>query len=105
MSIFFVLSWVGWTIEVLFAILCIASGLYYIAETIEEYTESSRKIMQFMCFAVLAFTVLLWFLDGIPVTMMLMGLFANSCKNFTEKKNRNFYKLSTLFVRHALESH
>ena len=92
MSIFFVLSWVGWTIEVLFAILCIASGLYYIAETIEEYTESSRKIMQFMCFAVLAFTVLLWFLDGIPVTMMLMGLFANSCKNFTEKKNRNFYK-------------
>lgn len=78
MSIFYVLSWLGWGIEIIFAILCIAAGLYYIAETIEEYTESSRKIMQTMCFGVFVLTILLWFLDGIPLFMMLTGIFANS---------------------------
>ena len=52
-KMFYLISWISWTIHVLFAILCIAAGLYYIAETIEEYTIYSKQVMQWMILAVL----------------------------------------------------
>lgn len=74
---FYLISWIAWTIHVLFIILCIAAGLYYIAETIEEYTIYSKQIMQYMIMAVLVILVICFFQESLPISMFLSAFSAN----------------------------
>ena len=45
MLLMILLSWVGMVIVALFATLCIAAGLFYLAELVEEYTVMTRKFL------------------------------------------------------------
>ena len=74
---FYLISWISWTIHILFAILCIAAGLYYIAETIEEYTIYSKQIMQYMITSVLIILIICYFYESLPIAMFLSAFIAN----------------------------
>lgn len=71
------MGWLAYVVQICFAILCLAAGLYYIAETIEEYTQASKKVMMYMVYLVVILLCALWLGDGIPIGMFLSGLMAN----------------------------
>ena len=77
MSVFYWIGWLAYVVQICFGILCLAAGLYYVAETIEEYTSSSKKTMHYMTCSVIIILTLLWVIDGLPITMYLSGLVAN----------------------------
>ena len=74
---FSIIGWLAFIIHLLFALLCIAAGLYYIAETIEEYTTYSKKIMQKMTLGVLAILTITLFTEKLPWTMFIICFIAN----------------------------
>jgi len=45
-----VLSWFSFIFLGLFATLCLAAGLLYLAELVEEYTVATKSILQTMVF-------------------------------------------------------
>lgn len=54
-----------------------ASGLYYLAELVEEYTVASRKIISTLIILTILIHVLLLIFDQLPWTMVLSGLAAH----------------------------
>ena len=58
--------------------MCAACGLYYLAELVEEYTSTMRRIMYVSCFAVLAAHVLFIF-EGLPLSALGVGLATHAC--------------------------
>lgn len=44
----YVLSYISLVVHVCFATVSFAAGLYYISELVEEYTETSKKIIKYL---------------------------------------------------------
>lgn len=74
---FYLISWLAWVIHLLFGILCIAAGLYYIAEMIEEYTIYSKQVMQYMIMTVLGILLITFFTEKLPISLFLTCVIAN----------------------------
>lgn len=64
-------------LQILFVTLAIAAALYYLAELIEEYTVTTRNVLQIMLTASCIILVGLWVFEGFPFTMIAVGLFTN----------------------------
>merc|ERR1711937_943573 len=77
MFFIYVLSWISFILQLIFATLSIAAGLYYVAEIIEEFTAVTEKIIWWMIVIVSGFFAGLWILEGFPITMIGVGLFSN----------------------------
>ncbi|KAH6559905.1 hypothetical protein BASA50_008994 [Batrachochytrium salamandrivorans] len=69
-----ILAVVGSLLCLVFVILCLASGLYFFAEFIEENTVLSKKIIGYMIWVCVGSHILLFFTDGFPWTRVLFSL-------------------------------
>ncbi|KAL3230972.1 Protein SVP26 [Nakaseomyces bracarensis] len=57
-----------------FLTLSIASGLYYISEIVEEYSEPTRRFLNRAIYVIIATLVLLWALDGLPLKLVALSI-------------------------------
>ena len=53
---------------------CVASGLYYLSELVEEHTVLAKKFITREIYAVIAFQALLWFVDGYPALLSILSV-------------------------------
>ena len=56
-----------------------ATGLYYLAELIEEYTKLAKRIITYTIQAILVLHILLFVIDRLPAKCIAAGLAANAC--------------------------
>ena len=56
-----------------------ATGLYYLAELVEEYTKLAKKIITYSTQAVLVLHVLVLVIDRLPVKCVAAGIAAHLC--------------------------
>eukprot|EP01102_Stenamoeba_stenopodia_P003034 TRINITY_DN12963_c0_g1_i1.p1 TRINITY_DN12963_c0_g1~~TRINITY_DN12963_c0_g1_i1.p1 ORF type:complete len:210 (-),score=21.47 TRINITY_DN12963_c0_g1_i1:26-655(-) len=59
------------------ATICLACGLYYLAELVEEYTIMTKKILRNTIFAVLALHFLIAIFENLPWSHLLLGIVAH----------------------------
>ncbi|XP_017473216.1 PREDICTED: protein TEX261 [Rhagoletis zephyria] len=78
MSFLYILSWIALVIHIVFITVSIAAGLYYIAELVEEYTQTARKLITFMISATVFVYILFIFCDNLPWSMILCGFAAQA---------------------------
>merc|ERR1712146_320408 len=72
------LSWLGFIFIAVFVTLCLAAGLLYLAEVVEEYTVATRRLLHQAIFVVVALQLLLGFFSSIPLwPMTLVGTAAH----------------------------
>jgi len=69
-----VLSWLALLIQLIFVILAVASGLYYLAELVEEYTVLAAKVIKCIIIATFVVYVLLLLFDDLPYSLIICGL-------------------------------
>lgn len=60
-------------------LLVAATGLYYLAELVEEYTKLAKRIITYVTQAVLVLHVLVLVVDRLPVRCVVAGMAAHSC--------------------------
>jgi hypothetical protein len=53
---------------------CIASGLYYLSELVEEHTVFAKKLLTRLIYMVIGIQTLLCLIDGFPFTLSLLGI-------------------------------
>lgn len=69
--------WVSYVFLFVFITLCLACGLYYIAEVVEEYSVWAKRVIRYAIFGVLAIHVLLLLFEDLPVLYLLIGLLSH----------------------------
>eukprot|EP01135_Chromosphaera_perkinsii_P008768 Nk52_evm1s1448 gene=Nk52_evmTU1s1448 len=77
MFILSVLSIISMIILFVFVTLCLACGLYYLAEITEEYSHSTRDIIQASLIFSVACNIFLVLFDGFPVALAVVGIIAH----------------------------
>ncbi|OQR80243.1 protein TEX261 [Tropilaelaps mercedesae] len=70
----YVLSWFATALQLCFVVLCIASGLYYLAEIVEEFTAATARVIRYMIFSTIIIYLCLLVFEDFPMTMLLSGL-------------------------------
>uniref|UniRef100_A0A8C4QYB7 Protein TEX261 n=1 Tax=Eptatretus burgeri TaxID=7764 RepID=A0A8C4QYB7_EPTBU len=73
----YVLSWLALCLQVAFATLAIAAGLYYLAELIEEFTVLTSRIIKYLLWFSTVVYLGLFFFEKFPVVLIAVGLFSN----------------------------
>ncbi|XP_020716697.1 protein TEX261 isoform X2 [Ceratitis capitata] len=76
MSFLYILSWVSLLIHIVFVLISIAAGLYYMAEIVEEYTQAASKLIRMMISATVFVYIMFIFFDNLPWKMILCGFAA-----------------------------
>lgn len=74
-----VIVYSGGYIFLVFLSVCLATGLYYLAELVEEYTKLAKKIITYTTQAVLVLHVLVLVIDRLPVKCVAAGIAAHLC--------------------------
>ena len=69
-----ILSWIALLVQISLFALCIAAGLYYLAELVEEYTLMTKRLIKYLIFVVSAVYLGLILFEGLPWRMTLTGL-------------------------------
>eukprot|EP00898_Chlorokybus_atmophyticus_P003788 jgi/Chlat1/440/Chrsp103S01019 len=67
----------GGYVFLVFIAICLATGLYYMAEVVEEYTKLTKKVISYAIQAVLVLHVLIWVVDRLPAIPVLTGMGAH----------------------------
>eukprot|EP00959_Pyramimonas_sp_CCMP1952_P032726 686362-Pyramimonas_sp.AAC.1 len=83
----------GYTFLVFLAI-CLATGLYYLAELVEEYTTFTKKVIQYAVYAIAGLHVLLFIVDRQPFLCVASGIAAHGAY-FTLLKKFPFISLTS----------
>jgi len=90
----YILSWIAMIIQICFATLAIAAGLFYLAELVEEYTVLSAKIIRYILwgttltlFGLLVFENMPWSLIG--------GCIVSNVTYYFEMKTFPFIQLTS----------
>ncbi|XP_066145492.1 protein TEX261 [Euwallacea fornicatus] len=65
--------------QVVFITVSIASGLYYIAELVEEYSSIAKKVIWWMNVTVTSLYICLWLFENFPTVMIICGILAQVC--------------------------
>jgi hypothetical protein len=73
----FLMKWSSYAILFAFATVSLASGLYYLAELVEEYERLTRKIIKYAIWSVLAVHLLVWLLEGYPFIYICIGMLSH----------------------------
>jgi len=74
MMITTLILWISYFMVTLFSVLCLATGLYYLAEVVEEYAVISRKLIKYSIFAVVGIHLLMFFFEVFPWMYISVGL-------------------------------
>ena len=61
-----------------FCTLCVACGLYYLAELVEEYTSLAKRVLRDLILFVLVLHVLLAVFDDFPLPLIVLGLVSHA---------------------------
>ncbi|XP_024375091.1 uncharacterized protein [Physcomitrium patens] len=69
-----VVVYAGAYLFVLFFAVCLATGLYYLAELVEEYTRLTRKVISYVIKFVIALHVILLVVDRLPMISIGVGI-------------------------------
>jgi len=69
--------YVGGYLSLLLAAVCLATGLYYVAELVEEYTRLAKRVITYALRAVLALHLVLLLFDRQPLSCVLVGAAAH----------------------------
>ena len=78
MEIATLVVWAGGYMSLVFVAVCLATGLYYLAELVEEYTVLTKKLLGWAVAAELALYSLLLLWDGLPPLACASGLLAHA---------------------------
>lgn len=77
--VFNAVVYVAGYIFLLFVAVCLASGLYYLCEVVEEHTVLTRRILTASTMLVLVVHVLFACFESLPLTALGVGLAAHGC--------------------------
>eukprot|EP00899_Mesostigma_viride_P029458 jgi/Mesvir1/9698/Mv12176-RA.1 len=72
-----VVVYAGGYVFLVFIAVCLATGLYYIAELVEEYTKLTKKVIQHVIQGIVALQVLLLLFDRLPLLCIAVGVSAH----------------------------
>lgn len=61
-----------------FLFICLAAGLYYVAELVEEYTVLAKKVITTIILIVVFIYILFIFFDNLPWSMVICGIIAQA---------------------------
>lgn len=70
------LSWLSTILHICLLTLCIAAGLYYLAELVEEYTVMTKRLIKYLIVSVSCVYGGLFLFESLPLSMTLTGLFS-----------------------------
>ena len=62
----------------MFCTLCVACGLYYLAELVEEYSSLAKRVLRDLILFVLVLHLLLAIIDNFPVHLIILGLVSHA---------------------------
>jgi len=77
MLFFVLLTYISVYMAMAFAALCLATGLYYVAELAEEYSVLTKKILEYTVFVVVGAHVFLWVFDRFPLKYVIAGIISH----------------------------
>ena len=77
--VFNAVVYVAGYIFLLFVAVCLASGLYYLCEVVEEHTVLTRRILTASTMLVLVVHVLFACFESLPLAALGVGLAAHGC--------------------------
>ena len=69
-----ILSWLAMLVQICLLTLCIAAGLYYLAELVEEYTVMTKRVIKYLIVFVSCIYVGLIIFEGLPLKMTFTGI-------------------------------
>jgi len=75
--VFTAISYVSSYLAVVFALLCLAMGVIYVSELMEEYPTLSKQCLRYTIYIVNLVHILLWLCDGFPFFHCLAGFIAH----------------------------
>jgi len=84
------LVWVSYGFYCVFGALCLATGLYIVAEFVEEHTKLTRRILRWVIICVFALRILLWITERFSFVNTLAGELALGCYYTLIQKNFPF---------------
>eukprot|EP01118_Nematostelium_gracile_P012635 TRINITY_DN4645_c0_g1_i1.p1 TRINITY_DN4645_c0_g1~~TRINITY_DN4645_c0_g1_i1.p1 ORF type:complete len:212 (-),score=33.82 TRINITY_DN4645_c0_g1_i1:10-645(-) len=76
-----------------FSTICLACGLYYVAEIAEEHTAIARRIIRYMIMTIIGLHCLLLFFEDLPLTHVAFGLISH-CTYYLLLKDFPFIEFS-----------
>eukprot|EP00736_Rhodelphis_marinus_P002552 Rmarinus@m.8400 len=97
-SFFTLLVYASGYLAFAFGVLCLACGLYYLAELIEEYTALTKKILTYTIYSLFGVHLLLWLWEGFPIQFVLVGIIAHAAYCSLLKTFPHFQWASVEFV-------
>ncbi|KAL5261625.1 hypothetical protein ACHWQZ_G007350 [Mnemiopsis leidyi] len=68
------LHWVAFLLEIFFATVCIAAGLFYMTEVIEDYTMIFKSVFKWSNIAVAGAYCIMFIFEGTGITNLLLGI-------------------------------
>ncbi|CAH1392821.1 unnamed protein product [Nezara viridula] len=78
MWVLYLLSWVGIIFQMTFLLIAIASGLYYLAEIVEENTEVTKKVIRWLIILVIIVYAAILLFEELPFILILCGFLSQS---------------------------
>lgn len=87
------ISYVGTMLGFVFLVLSTASGLYYLSELVEEYTEPTKRLLTKIIYGIILIYILLLIFDRFPFFLTLFSIFSYVVY-LQNLKNFPFIKLS-----------
>lgn len=77
MWLLLIVSWIAILIQLVFTVLSVAAGLYYLAELVEEYTKVTAQVIRYLILCCLAINGLFLLFEDFPVMMILFALLSH----------------------------
>ena len=68
-----IMSWTATVVAVIFVVHCMASGLFCLAEFVEEYTTVAKKVMKLTALVMIVFNVVLGLTGATPLFLSILG--------------------------------
>eukprot|EP00276_Gloeochaete_wittrockiana_P008736 CAMPEP_0184650496 /NCGR_PEP_ID=MMETSP0308-20130426/8021_1 /TAXON_ID=38269 /ORGANISM="Gloeochaete witrockiana, Strain SAG 46.84" /LENGTH=210 /DNA_ID=CAMNT_0027084045 /DNA_START=54 /DNA_END=686 /DNA_ORIENTATION=- len=76
--LFVVVVYISFYLFLVFVAVCLACGLYYLAELVEEFTTLTKKVIKGTIISVAVIHILLLLVDNLPLNATLVGLAAHA---------------------------
>jgi len=92
------LGWISLVIQFAFASLAVASGLYYLAELVEEFTSAASKIIRVIILVVFGVFVGFLLFEDFPLSMTLCGMGAQIAHLYVMQTFPYFAVTSPAFI-------
>eukprot|EP00753_Platysulcus_tardus_P016539 PLAT5812.1.p1 GENE.PLAT5812.1~~PLAT5812.1.p1 ORF type:complete len:221 (+),score=86.65 PLAT5812.1:3-665(+) len=74
MTLFAILTYLAGYLFLVFATICLASGLYYLAELAEEHVALTKRLISWAIKIICGLHAALWLVDGIPLFQTTVGI-------------------------------